>query len=63
MPDPNHPSFRLTIKNGIAYEENQVVNSEEGAPGAGYHHLQRGGNGRRPGLCILKWREGIYAEE
>ena len=27
------------------------------------HHLNRGGNSRGAGLCVLKWREVIYAIE
>ena len=48
------PSSCLTFKNSKAYEEDQVVNSEEGAPGGSHYHLYRGGDGRRPGLCVLK---------
>ena len=54
MPDPNRPSYVSQLKTIIAYEENQVVNSEEDSPGACHHRLNRGGNSRRPGQCALK---------
>ena len=38
-------------------------NSEEGSPDYRNHHYHRGGYSRRPVLCILKWKGGVYEIE
>ena len=55
--------FVKPFKNSKAYEEDQVVNSEEGAPDCGDYHLYHRGNGRRAGLRALRTGGGDDARE
>ena len=57
------PSSCLTFKNSKAYEEDQVVNSEEGAPDCGDYHLYHRRNSRHTGLRVLRTGGGDYARD